>query len=512
MKQCLFRVVLAGLLMAAHLSAMAAVTIVRTGVNYASLATAVSAPVLVDGDVVQVSDTNVRAENLTITKAITLECTAAGGKATLTNNGTAHVITCNQNSGGVITIKNFIIKNTSFRECVSTGAGNHNQTIRLENCELESARNIVASYRAEPSVTALNCTFANTPAGNSAIALDITGGSASASTPSVQVSNCRFTNCGRVTYMAGHAFALSVTDSTATACTNIAFSLTGTALAAGSAQLTRVSVSGGSSDVIQVNPGTKINSLQLDACTFTNNAGNVVQVKGPLDALTLAQCRLESNASGVNLLSTLAASPLVTVQRSTLINSPLKLAKSTTGSLVANNLFDQGSPAINLDDSAVTIRHNTIVNDRSGGDTAINFISDTAKAVAIENNIMDLVDSGITAGTTMTLSAVTVKNNLINPTTPTLALAPAILALPASAVSGNLLSVSARFATPSATAGAGTYRLTELSPAINAGLALGLTTDLRGLARPMPVGTAPDLGCYEQQYSTPVELSTFAAE
>lgn len=49
------------------------------------------------------------------------------------------------------------------------------------------------------------------------------------------------------------------------------------------------------------------------------------------------------------------------------------------------------------------------------------------------------------------------------------------------------------------------------SPANGAGLDLGLTKDLDGEARPQPVGTAPDLGCDENQF-VPVELSAFSAE
>jgi uncharacterized protein YaiE (UPF0345 family) len=50
------------------------------------------------------------------------------------------------------------------------------------------------------------------------------------------------------------------------------------------------------------------------------------------------------------------------------------------------------------------------------------------------------------------------------------------------------------------------------SPAINAGTNLSITDDLLGNTRPSPGATAPDIGAYEHQTNTPVELSGFVTE
>ena len=66
------------------------------------------------------------------------------------------------------------------------------------------------------------------------------------------------------------------------------------------------------------------------------------------------------------------------------------------------------------------------------------------------------------------------------------------------------------FVAVAASADAGDYHLTALSPACNAGTDLGVLVDIEGSTRPMPVGSAPDLGAFEEQTAAGTAVSDWA--
>ena len=170
------------------------------------------------------------------------------------------------------------------------------------------------------------------------------------------------------------------------------------------------------------------------------------------------------------------------------------------GSKVVNNLIDQGGTALYIANSAVDVYQNTIVGTADGNGINVEGLND--KAVNIKNNIIAGFDTGIiTDGAG--LANLSIQNNLIQAVTAEgdATIAPLLDAT-------NILGLSPEFVSASDIAGVGDYHLNGNSPALGRGADLSVSDDLDGGARPLPAGSAPDLGAYEHT-DVPVELSNF---
>jgi hypothetical protein len=180
-----------------------------------------------------------------------------------------------------------------------------------------------------------------------------------------------------------------------------------------------------------------------------------------------------------------------------------------------NCLFENGREGISQFGGTQIIKHCTFVNQSRFG-WRLGNLGTLAADVTIENSIF--------AGPTRTgqlLSAYTgtanMHHNVITLTSehPTEGGVAEFVAAQTDSVIGTTLEDPSfiKFTNYSATVGAGSYTLETGSPAISAGAVLSPTVDvdLIGNARPMPVGTNPDCGCYEKLTAGPSSVDSWRA-
>lgn len=151
----------------------------------------------------------------------------------------------------------------------------------------------------------------------------------------------------------------------------------------------------------------------------------------------------------------------------------VKLANTPAGCRVVTNVFEGGPLGLELSNANVNFYHNTVAGSAAG----IQITAGGDKAINVKNNLIDVVTSGTTGNAGLT--ALALDYNLIRATTP--------MSSAVAAVAGdhNKINVNPGFRP-------GTYYITDLSPAINCG--------------------AADLGANEEQYATPVTISSFSVE
>lgn len=266
-------------------------------------------------------------------------------------------------------------------------------------------------------------------------------------------------------------------------------------------------------------------SLTLNKCVILNNALQGVDAtclnRDANDLnLTITGCTIGENGSEAIRVqddAAFTAAPNALIAGNKLYDnsndSGLKLVGLGAGSRVVNNLIDCHKNGLELARSSAQIYHNTIVSDAATTTTVgLRFDAPTTAAAVLDirNNLIANVGTGAAVSTdTLDLAGVTFDTNLVQASQANLD-----AAVTARAGTHNLLGIDPAFQAASNTAGAGNYNLSMMgSPAINAADATAaVAVDLAGRLRPQPVGTAPDLGAFEDYLLTPVELSNFSAE
>lgn len=156
---------------------------------------------------------------------------------------------------------------------------------------------------------------------------------------------------------------------------------------------------------------------------------------------------------------------------------------SAPGSLIATNFVDGGAVCIATNLGPFALHNNTLVN---AGGAAVEVFNGGGFAIDIRNNVLAQSGDGLASGSGSGLESVLVDYNIFQTGgTP--------IAGAYSPGTNNIVTGSLEFAAPSATVGAGDYRLTSISPAVNAGdPTLVLAEDIEGF----PYATPPDMGAF----------------
>lgn len=282
-----------------------------------------------------------------------------------------------------------------------------------------------------------------------------------------------------------------------------------------------------------------------DSIIRNNNLHGITVIAdgGDIDLL-VEDCLIEGNGSRCIWVDDkfFAASPSgqvrATIQRNILVNTSKSIGpdpedpdgpdvilgwnwntylwNTLPGTVVVNNVFDQGYAGLFINRGSVDVHHNTIVNNRSdtdalifeeGGDaipTAGIAIANilAGETVDIRNNI--IANSGIGVRTALEPgfdgnppSAPSIDGTLAVDFNLTFARPGGTeleAGLPGVGLE-NILGADPAFIAPSDTAGAGNYSIFGGSPAINAGTDLGVLEDILG--NPRPLEGVPDMGAYE---------------